>query len=233
MTTDTLLGKGLYSIPEAARIVHTFPRSVRRWTLGYKLQGSERSSPPILPAPVLKLDGEEILTFQQLVEVLFISLFRKHNISMPVIRAAAYRAAMLFKTDHPFAVEGLRTDGKAIFLLSPDDVEGVTRSQAVQDLARGQFVIKEFAEPYFTKIHYEHLEAVRYWPLGKDRNVVIDPNRAFGEPIDAKTGVPTKAVYGMYRGGGTVEAISHWYGVEQEAIRDIIEFEQSLMYKAA
>ncbi len=230
----------MYSVPEAARIIHADARSIRRWINGYETPKAHRLSPPILITEVARVDDTEVLTFQQLIEIMFIKLFREHDVSMPTIRAAAKRASDTFKTSHPFAVEGLRTDGKDIFHLTDEQViqaagdeEPITKKQIAQDLKNGQTVLLEFAQAYFHKIDYDKLEAARYWPLGKNRSVIIDPQRSFGQPINAATRVPTKALYGMYKGGDPVDsglrqAISAWYGVELQAVTDAIEFEESL-----
>jgi uncharacterized protein (DUF433 family) len=238
--TPSLIGKGIYSIPEAGKIIHAWPRAIRRWVNGYDYAQGKRHSPPVLPSPVLKIDGEEVLTFPQLIEVLFIHLFREYHISMPVIRAAAKQASIDFRSDHPFALKRLQTDGKQIFSLtpeqierfSPEDSEGLTRNQIVKDLVMGQYVIGEFAAPYFKKIDYGSaaFEALRFWPLEGRKNVVIDPARCFGQPIDAATGVPTRVVYSMHQAGESVEVISNWYSMTIEAVEDAIAFEESLTY---
>lgn len=33
--------------------------------------------------------------------------------------------------------------------------------------------------------------AIRRWPPGRSKGVVVDPQRQFGQPIDDATGVPT------------------------------------------
>ena len=245
METASLLGKGVYSVPEAARIIHADARSVHRWVSGYHTHTSNRFSPRILTSESASDHGQEILTFQQLIELLFVKLFRDHSVSMPTIRAAAQRASGTFKTVYPFAFAGLRTDGRDIFHLTEEDViraagdeEPITKRRIAEDLKNGQTVIVEFAEPYFQKIDYDKMEAAKYWPLGKDRSVVIDPHRACGTPIDNCTRVPTNTIYSMYRGtrrrpGERAEVISKWFEVSIESVRDAIAFEESLLRKAA
>lgn len=235
MNSTSLLGKGVYSIPQAARIIHSDTRSVRRWVSGYETLRLHRVSPPIIISEIAGNKGEEVLTFQQLIEILFIKLFREHEVSMLTIRAAAKRASLTFNTPHPFAVKGLQTDGKDIFHLTEDQVnqstgneESISKRQLAQDLKNGQMVLLDFAQSYFRKIDYDKVDAARYWPLGKDRSVVIDPLRAFGQPIDMKNRVPTKALYSMFKGGDSAETISNWYGTTLCAVYDAIEFEKSL-----
>ena len=85
--------------------------------------------------------------------------------------------------------------------------------------------------PIFTRLDYERFEAARYWPLGKDKAVVIDPRHSFGQAIDSETSVPTKALYGMYKGGESVEIIGSWYNVKRQSVLDAIDFERSLLSK--
>ena len=154
MNATDLLGKGVYSVPEAARIIQTDARSIRRWTMGYTTQKTKHFSPPILPTPILKIDDEEVVTFHQLIECMFISLFRENQIAMTVIRSATAYAAKLFNTDHPFAVENFKTDGESIFHeqhLCLDDTEGMSKAQVILNIQRSQFVFAEFVVPHFHK----------------------------------------------------------------------------------
>ena len=239
-TAAQLIGQGIYSIAEVGHIVHAPTRSIRRWVNGYEHSRSKKFSPAVLPSKVLRIEGEEIISFQQMIEILFVNLFRHYEISMPTIRAAAKQASLDLGTAHPFALKQLMTDGKSIFSItrsdltrfSPEDAAEITEKQLVKDLAMGQYVIAEFAEPYFKKIDYGPFEASRYWPQGNDKSVVIDPTRSFGQPIDARSGVPTKIVYAMHLAGEDLSTISEWYRMDKTAVTDAIEFEKSLSCRA-
>jgi uncharacterized protein (DUF433 family) len=242
MSTTLEIGTGSYALADAARIAHVYPRAARRWAEGYeyRYQGMRLRSSPILQSSVPTIEGETFLDFQQLVEVIFIGLFRRHGVSMPVIRAVARTAAGRYKTAHPFAIANLETDGNTIFADSVEVSRSVETPQhermsshkITEDLLRGQTVIRQFAEPYFKKIEYNGFGAESYWPLGKDGRIVLNPLRSFGSPIDSASGVPTKALYGMYLAGEEPSAIADWYEVEREAINAAIEFETSLRLPA-
>ena len=234
---ENLAGRGMYSIPDASRIIRADPRNIRRWASGAESHSKTRIA-PALTSEILTIKGTEYLSFPQMIELLFIRLFRQHKISLPVIRAAAQNAARFFGAENPFAVAGLQTDGKSIFHLDPDEIEAngkekATQKQIVLDLAKAQIVIGEFAKPYFEKINYHGLYASEYWPLGKERHIVIAPDRAFGSPIDAESGVPTNILNGMYESGDSIELISQFYNVEKSAVIDAIEFEHYLLDRAA
>jgi len=234
--TTTELGSGSYFISDAARIARVNSRSLKRWALGYDYTYRQErlASPPLLQSKIPSVNGEEFLTFQQLVEVMFIGLFRAHGVSVPVIRAVAHTAASRYKTNHPFAIENLQTDGKTIFAdsVQVEHPMGISKARITEDLHRGQLVIRDFAQPYFRKIDYVAMEAARYWPVGKEGGIVIDPQRSFGSPIDNGSGVPTSVLYGMYKAGERTEAIAEWYKVDQASVISSIEFETSLLRAA-
>lgn len=58
---------------------------------------------------------QSVLTFLELVELLFIRMFRDHGVSWSTIRRASERAAEQFGTPCPFAVRRFDTDGNRIF----------------------------------------------------------------------------------------------------------------------
>lgn len=231
MIDGSLLGKGLYSIPEAARILQMRADTVRRWVTGYHFgrKGHKRYSPPLVQLSAINGISEIFLTFQNLIELLFIRLFHREGVSLYTIRAAAEEAQRDFNTDHPFAVEQFDTDGKGIFAtLEFKNIEGVTKAKVLKDLKLSQMVIDEIARPYFRNLEYSELGVIRYYPLGTDKGIVLDPKRSFGKPIDEASGVSTYVLYQMARTGESPRDIAKWYGVSEEAVSNAIEYEALL-----
>lgn len=221
------IGTGFYTIPEAARILRLPPRRLRRWATGYRStsRGVSYAGQPVI-ARGLSGEKNTTLSFLDVIELLFVDLFRRQNVSMPTIRAAAENARSLFHTDHPFAVRRFDTDGKRIFAtLSADDVTEVSSKVLYEDLAAGQFVLEYAARPYFKNIEYDHDEALRYWPMGREAGVVVDARRALGRPILSGSGTPTHPLYQMAVAGESVTNIARWYELEDAAVRAAIEYE--------
>jgi len=237
MKTQTLLGTGLYSLSEAARYLRVPIVTLRRWTEGYTFTSSTKQkhhSSSVLPGQPFTVDGETVITFADLVELQFVQLFRKHGVSMAVIRAAALSAAQTFQTEHPFNVRQFQTDGRRIFAeLDPSNIGEMTRERIVQDLALGQTVIGPIARLYFRKLDYESDKVSRWWPIGKDNRVVLDPERNFGKPSDAVSNVPLHPLYRMVRAGESIETVARWYNVEVQAVEAALQFESDYLLKAA
>ena len=228
---NPLLGVGLYTLPEAARLLYVSAQKLRRWAEGYPFVsgGERRTAEPIIRRDLQSLDGEPILTFDDLLELYMIKLFRDAGVSLQTIRAAAEQAARIYHNNHPFAIKPFETDGKRIFAaLHEQGVAGVARPTLLQDLNLSQMVMDSIARPFFRKIEYHDFEPLRYWPNGLTGHIVLDPKRAFGKPIDARSGVPTAVLYEMARGGESAIGIARWYRVAIEAVEAAVTYEATL-----
>lgn len=174
--------------------------------------------------------GEQLITFLELMELHFIKMFRSEGVSMRTIRRAAEAAAERFDTDYPFAVKRFDTDGKRIFVILQKEVSGRGRRRIVEDLGRGQQVFEHIMRPFFRKLEYGGAkEVLRYWPLERSGRIVLDPTRKFGKPIDAETGVPTRTLYDAFEADErqNERAVAKWFNVPLRAVRAAIRFESS------
>ena len=95
MTNASLLGIGLYTMSEAARLLRIDPRTLGRWAAGYAQasQMGRRTADPVIQRDLKSLSGESLLTFTDLLELHMVALFRSENVSLQTIRAAADKAA--------------------------------------------------------------------------------------------------------------------------------------------
>jgi uncharacterized protein (DUF433 family) len=223
-SSPSYLGVGLYSLPEAARLLRMPSATLRHWLLGSASMAGPRHPPPLVRRNDLELVARGLLTFTELIELLLIRRLGAAGVSLTAIRAVAEQAAAALQTFYPFTAApfyGDRTtpltgNGDAAFL--PRDIPAWENNGAVGETVRAEFAAQlDFGEDRVS----------RYWPLGKDRRVVLDPGRAFGQATDPASGVPTRVLAGSHAAGETVDAMAQWYRVEPEAVRDAIQFEQS------
>jgi uncharacterized protein (DUF433 family) len=223
-----LVGVGLYSIPDAARIIGLKPAILRRWVSEYTYTShgvTYRHRPVVSPR---RSGTKGVLTFLELIELLFVKQFRAEGVPMQVIRKAAQAAARKFDTPYPFAVRRFDTDGRSIFetLKAQPDGEAI-----VEDLARGQYVFDLVVRPFFRKLDYSDAGiALKFWPLDREGRVVLDPEREFGAPIDEETGVPTRALFDAVRAGGgqSSETVAAWFEVPLPAVEAAVRYESML-----
>ena len=138
------------------------------------------------------------------------------------LTVAAAREAV--QDPRPFSTRRFRTDGRTIFL----DTLKATGESELLDLKRGQFVIKSVIERTFKDLDLDNEVVARWRPFrGKD-TIVIDPQRAFGQPIAAAYGVPTVALAEAVTSEGSVERVSRLYEIPSAIVRDAVRFEADL-----
>src|SRR6266545_1796890 len=227
---QSLLGIGVYTVPEATRLTGVSAPRIRRWLTGaaVKSRGAKRSSAPVWEHQIKSSSGEMLLSFRDLLEVRFIDTFRRHGVSWNTIRLAAELAAEIVEDSHPFSTRRLKTDGRSIFA----DIVQETGEESLLDLAKSQYELKSVVDPFlFEGLEFSKIQGVpvRWWPLGRDRRVVIDPERSFGQPIVTPESVPTAILAKAVKAEqGSIDAVSRWYMVDPQAVRDAVEFEGKL-----
>jgi len=217
ISRDSYLGHGAYSVPFAAQLTGVRANTLRRWI--DPQQGVVRRA--------FRPD-EQVLSFLELMELLFIKMFREEGVSLQAIRKASRAAAKKFRTEYPFAVKRFDTDGRSIFATL---AKNESNEEMVQDLQKSQYVFSQIVRPFFRKLDYDSEEISRYWPLRKNGRVVLDPQRQFGRPVDAQTGLPTKALFDAVKpdAGQDEAAVARWFDVPISAVRAAVQYEQSLV----
>ena len=107
--------------------------------------------------------------------------FLDHGVSIYAIRRAAETAAQIFSVKHPFCVKRFETDGRSVIARIVDEVG----EERMLDLIRRQHVFTQLFNPRLRRLDYDlgSGNASRWWPLGKEKPVVLDPGRALGAAI--------------------------------------------------
>lgn len=223
-----LIGQGSYSLTDAERITGVRSDTIRRWTRGYefKYKSETRYSPPIIGTKTPDVDGTPTLNFADLMEVRFLNAFRKYGVSPRIIRIASRRAQELLGRPRPFSTKIFKTDGRTILA----DFVHETGDRHLLELAQDQYEFTRVVDPFLYRgIEFDEMqEPERWWPLGPNRKVVIDPARAFGAPIAAASGIPTRVLAAGVAAEQSVELVARWYRVTSEEVNDAVEFEQSI-----
>ncbi len=220
------LGIGFYTVPEASRLLKVPSISIRRWLDGYRYEQSGKTfDVPPLWTPQLPKDDHHIeLGFRDLIELRFVYAFTKAGLGLKTIRHCIKYARDCVNDERPFSTRRFQTDGRTIFL---DSVHN-TGEQELLDLKTRQFVLKQIIERTFKDLDIENDTVSRWRPYrGKD-SIVIDPTRAFGQPIASKSGVPTTVLADALSAEKSIDRVSRLYEVSAAVIRDAVKFEEYL-----
>jgi hypothetical protein len=226
MQQDHLIGIGLYTPSEAARLLRLPPGKISRWLRGH--QANDRFYPPLW-APQIKLDDNRVyLGFRDLMEIRVAAGFIYAGVSTQRVRAAIELARIDLGLHHPLSTDRFRTDGRNIFLrVVEPDVKGLSHERLL-NLFKRQYEFSEIIEPTLRGIEFDEKgEPTQWWPRGRTGKIVLDPERAFGQPIDSESSVPTAILHaaGVTEG---LTAAAKMYGVTKAAIRRATNFENAL-----
>ena len=181
---NRLLGLGLYTIPEGARLTGVPGRSIRRWLLGYRYRRDDatHAQPSVWRADAPTVDGVTGLSSLDLIEVRFVHAFRQHGVSWKVIRLAAERACEEFQRTHPFVSRRFKTDGRWIVLETIEE----TGERNLLDLVRNQFEFEKIVAPLL-KGGLEFAdddEVVRWWPRIMEQADLVTGGAVFEVPYN-------------------------------------------------
>lgn len=220
------LGIGYYTIPEASRLLRIAPRNVNRWLAGYKyeVRGETCSMPPLWTPELPAYEHHLELSFRDLIELRFVKAFMEAGLGLNTIRVCLEYAKECISDSRPFSTRRFRTDGKTIFLESAER----TGNAELLDLKKHQYVIKDIITKTFKDLDIEDDTVARWRPYRGKRTIIIDPKRAFGQPIATSSGVPTVALVDAVKAEASIQRVVRLFDVSASVVQDAINFEKSL-----
>ena len=229
-----MIGTGIYSPAEAAALLKAPVDEVRRWAFGYarRRDGEVVRYGPLIHTELPELEGQHALTFIELVELMFIKGFRQAGVPWRTIHEAASVAARIFRNEHPFALRQFFADPSGVYALLREADDG---ESMVQLAGSGQHVFVDLVRPYLGQLEFDPLEVpTRWWPLGRDARVMVDPAVSFGQPIVADVGIPTRILAEAweaelgYDRDRALDRVAWLYKVPHRHVQTAVRFEEWL-----
>ncbi|MEQ8585139.1 MAG: DUF433 domain-containing protein [Thalassobaculaceae bacterium] len=217
--SDPLIA-GFFSVADAARLIGVSRQTVRGWLNGYANSQS---------GPVVDRDfaGTRTISFLDLMELRFISIFRSQGVSMPTLRQAAENARHDWRVKHPLALssEHYVTDRRKVFARTAKE----TGDQQTWDMATGQHEMWNTIEQTIERgiLFDPKTYLARTWRPHPSEfpNVIIDPRIAFGKPVVEGTVVPTEVLFRQWKADGAKERVARWFEVSPSDVTTAIEYE--------
>lgn len=211
------INNGIYTLPEVSRILRLPYYKVNKWVNSYwdtKLGASFESKYS------WTVKNSKAVSFHTLIEFYVLILLAESGVSTKCVLHAHVELSKLYNTAFPFAqksiLDGIRTTGKKVFVETKDGILSLDGNK--------QFNL-DFIRVFFRNLDFDNeLIASRFWPLGKDRNIVVDPMRQFGHPVIGATNIYPETLFNLYKAGEPIEFIAFTYEIDMAHVRDAIEF---------
>lgn len=219
---------GIYSVSDAARITGVRPQQIRGWLQGYPQRKGKVAAAPILRRQHEIREGELALGFLDLLEVAFLGRIsqaaerRGRTLSWKALRVAADTARRVLHNEHPFAAKRIHTDGRSVFL----EAQKETEDPALYDLVSDNFAIYDvLAASFIATIKYEGDQPRCWIPDDRFPRILVDPRRAFGRPIESRSGAPAETLFDAWRAEqGNAEKVAGWFETDREGVDQAVHY---------
>lgn len=213
-----IIGQGIYTVPDLAEILNLKYYKVQNllneyWNKRFVEESHDEYS---------WTDGKsKAVNFYTLIEFYTFFQFKEAGVPTQKILTAHIELSKMFNTPFPFAtsgiLEGLGSVGKKI-IFEFNDEEFINLDMTKQ-------LNLKFIKEFISKIEFgDKRLAIRLWPLGKERTIVVDPEHQFGQPTIAGTNILPFTVYSMKKAKEPISFIADTYGISHKQINDAITY---------
>lgn len=225
LATPDALDRPTYPAAEVGRLVGLSSTRVRRWLQGYDYRYADavHHQDPVIRRG--KTHGTSYASFLDLVDLLFVRRFLDHGLSLQKVRKALGEASEILGTTH-FARRSFFTDGSNIFLEVKDKGDAILHL-----LTGGQWAIAPIIQALADQIDFHASSGLarRWYPLGPEGLVVLDPLVSFGRPMVAGRGIATANVFDLFMAENERTAIVRdWLDLTDDEVEAAVEFERRL-----
>jgi uncharacterized protein (DUF433 family) len=206
-----------YTVAEAAALVRVPVSTLKTW-----IHGDNPSSRGLLVLPRAK---PRLLAFSHLVEAFVLAAIRRgHGVALQRVRRAIGYVQRELHVERPLIHAKFKTDGVDLFVEHWGKLVNASK--------HGQVAMRGALETSLRRVDWDRNGlAVRIFPLVRSaaeqqpKSIVIDPERGFGRPTLAGTGIRVDVVVERYRAGESPAELAADYRVSVERIDDAVRCE--------
>jgi uncharacterized protein (DUF433 family) len=220
----------LYSVAEAARYLDVPASTFATWTYGYRRRPAGRREMvggPVLTALSRSGVRAPIIPFIGLAEGLVLAAMRRSGVPLQRIRPALERLDEEFGLAHALASQRLCTDGAEVLFDYAESADDPTAARAARELVvvrNDQRVFNEVVAAYLQRVEFgaEGYPRLIHLPAYEVADIVVDPERGFGQPIFARGGTRLEDALALFRAGEPLDVVAEEYGVPRDQLEDAV-----------
>ena len=211
------LGIGIYTASEISKILRVPYQKVYVWMNKYwdgdlAKNYSQKYS--------WQQEGTRAVSFHTFVEFYIMMILSEYGVKPKQVLNAHQELTKMYDTAYPFAnkevLERMRSDGKKVFF---EDKDGIIELNGTK-----QFNL-DIIKIFFVKLEFDKDElASKFWPIGKEKSILIDPNRRFGQPIIDGKNISPEIIYRHSKAGDPINYIAQIYGLTENQVKHSIEY---------
>jgi uncharacterized protein (DUF433 family) len=217
-----ILGRQMYGVAEAARLLRIESAKLRRWLNGAVIQG--REYPPVIR---VERSGSDVLTWAEFIEAGFLREYRDRSVPLQRLRPFIDALRVETEVEHPLAYFQPAVDESKRELVLKAQQDVALEDQLVLVRRAGPGWQLQWAEPvlrFLDKVEFNPLGvAERMHPLGKARPVRLDPEVQFGIP--QIRGLRTEAIAEAFAEVGDASRVAKEWNLDESEVQAALQWE--------
>ena len=223
---QTMLGHGVYSFSEAARLARIDAISTRRWFLG---RTDHAGSTPVLRSDIPDVAGKHAISFLDLIDLLVVGRFREKDIPLQTVRKVYNALAKTIDQKHPFSHAKLKVMGRTVF----EQVLDETGEPHLREVLTGQEAMPRILERFLKDVEYHPQTGIaQRWNISP--GVLIDPTRNLGKPMAVQSGTSSFVLARAFHANGqNADLVADLFDTTAHAVRLAARFEDTMDTRAA
>lgn len=221
-TSNRWRTRPVYTISQTAKLADVHSNTVRRWLYGED-SVSTKMRPVFRGKDKLKENKAEV-SFLQLAEIVVVSRFRQRKVKLDTLRQAHAYASAVLNLEYPFAWLNLKTDGVHVF----SDFEKIHPGSSLLTLdKKGQLTLPGNVIKALELFDYEEEFAARWYPIGKNVPIVIDPRYGAGRPTIPDRRLPIAMIYNRWKSGENIGFIASDYSLKRSLVETTLQYAEN------
>ena len=210
------IGQGIFTAADAARILKMPYPKANYWFKYYAKQKLSVATEFIYHFPVRDIIAVNFLT---LIEMYVFYILKENGIKTSKIVKAHTIMSNFSRTPYPFAKEDIYINSNKKSLLFGREDQLITADEHLQT------VMIQGLKLFIDKVQFnDEGIANKFYPLGKDKTIVVNPEHQFGQPIIEGTNILTETIYNLSVGGDSHGFIANLCDISLKNVEDAIEF---------
>jgi uncharacterized protein (DUF433 family) len=168
-------------------------------------------------------EQEQGVSFFDLISIKAIDGLRDMKLSTRKIRDAIRYCQDELQMNYPFATQTFKADRRRIYVSA-----GEGHLWEVLGGQQGALAWDAVLDPFLNRLDYQNDLARRWWPLGKDEPIMVDPEYGFGSPVIFGSGLRTELVAERRDAGDPPNIIAYDFSLTPKQIESALKMEDQL-----
>lgn len=220
----------LYTVKEVARYLDVPRSTLNSWAHGYRNRPEGRRE--VVGAPILTTLRRQttrlpVIPFIGLAEGAVLTAIRRSGVPLQRIRPALEQLDGQFGLSHALASRRLYTDGAEVLVDYAESADDPVLARAARELVvvrNGQHVFNDIVDAYLQRLDFDEQGYVRLvrLPAYDVAEIVVDPDRGFGQPVFARGGARLEDALDLFGAGEPLGVVAEEYGIPLDYLEDAV-----------